>query len=89
MGMARIINVFDVLGIYAVHTGENLLVEVCGDDVITENNGLYQIGNGHCIKTERPRISENQEENIVRLDIGQLPAFLFKGTRPYMNLMLD
>lgn len=89
MGMARIINVFDVLGIYAVHTGGNLLVEVCGDDVITENNGLYQIGNGHCIKTGRPRISENQEENIVRLDIGQLPAFLFKGTKPYMNLMLD
>lgn len=90
MGMARIINVLDVLGIYARHTtGDSLLLEVYGDDVITENNGLYQIADGYCIRTEEDRKPVKNGETMVRLQISQLPAFLFKGTIPYMNLMLD
>lgn len=87
-GMARVINAYKLLEIYSHFIYKKLLVEVYGDDAISENNGFYLLSDGKCTKVTGFSEDDNNTEHL-RLDITQLMIFLLKGENPYMNLMLN
>lgn len=87
-GMVRVINAFGMLEIFAGRTEGKWIVEIFGDDVITENNGFYIISNGVCQKSDTCPES-NFDTVYQRIHISCLPSWLFRDMQPYMSLMLD
>ena len=77
-----------MLEIFAGRTEGKWIVEIFGDDVITENNGFYIISNGVCQKSDTCPES-NFDTVCQRIHISSLPSWLFRDIQPYMSLMLD
>lgn len=89
-GMVRVINASGMLGLIASTMGGKHIVEIYGDEVITENNGLYIISDGECRKTNTA-LGHDCESGAAyhRIHINSLPSWLFRDMQPYMSLMLD
>lgn len=87
-GMVRVINVCRMLEILAGIIEGKLVVEIFGDNVITENNGFYIISNGVCRKTDG-RTEYDCDTIYQKIHINRLPLWLFRDMQPYMSLMLD
>lgn len=85
-GMVRVINAYEMLKLMACDV-EYGYVEVYGDDVIPENNGLYLIADGTCRRTDTGDMPHDAE--CFRLHVNNMPSWLFRDIRPYMSLMLD
>lgn len=86
-GMMRAINAFRLLELYAAGCSTSCAIEVYGDDTIKENNGIYIISDRRCHKAE----TEAETTNIryTKLEISELPDFIFGDEKPYMSLMLN
>lgn len=82
-GMARIINVEHMLGLYARIHNDRLCISVEGDNAIPENNGTFVLENGHC------RREPEKGEVCHTYTLPELTRWFFNGHQPYMNLMLD
>lgn len=83
LGMARIIHVEAMLRLLAGTYRGNLYIKVEGDEAIPENNGWYNLEEGHYS-------SGKQEDKAYQVvSIGELTRLLFEGKHPYMNLMLN
>lgn len=94
-GMLRIINVEKTLDALAKnHKDIAQLIRVT-DPIISENNGLFRIRNGKCVKTD-----EANEKATIDVKIDILTAIIFSGeemgrifglptSHPQMDLMLD
>ncbi|MDE6574217.1 MAG: GNAT family N-acetyltransferase [Muribaculaceae bacterium] len=95
-GMGRIVNPQTVLqSLAAAHTDLEYTISV-HDEIIPENNGVYLIGGGNCM---RQAALENDKLDLD-VDITTLTALLFSShaagnifslpaRRPFMALMLD
>lgn len=82
-GMARIINVMQVLEKYvSANPDVHSLLEIHDPD-IPENNGFFWLTNGTCFKLENPKKKPNQV-----VDIQTLTRTLF-GQYAFASLMLD
>lgn len=86
-GMSRVINACGMLEIIASIMDGSHIIEIYGDDVITENNGLYFIEGGIC----RRIYNKNNRTGAAyhRMHINRLSSWLFRNVQPYMSLMLD
>lgn len=83
LGMARIIHVEAMLRLLAGTYRGNLYIKVEGDEAIPENNGWYNLEEGHYS-------SGKQEDKAYQVvSIGELTRLLFEGKHPYMSLMLN
>lgn len=85
-GMSRVINACRMLEIVASVMDGRHIVEIYGDDVITENNGLYIIEGGAC---RRLYTHVSNTNSVHRIHINSLSSWLFHDMKPYMSLMLD
>lgn len=85
-GMARVINACGMLGLLS-GCMDGKYVEIYGDDVIPENNGLYLVADGGCSKINGVNISCCTER--FRLHINDMPSWLFHDMEAHMSLMLD
>ena len=82
-GMARIIDVFQVLSVYAsTHPRKTLFLRV-NDNDIPSNNGYYRIMNGQAFRTGAGIHKTDHD-----ISIGELTQLLFE-TPGYISLMLD
>ena len=83
-GMARVIHVQSLLALWSRLHPQLLNIRVTGDDTFPENNGDFRVEEGSCCRIQAVT------PNVDRVyDIRQLPAFLFAGLHPFMNLMMD
>lgn len=83
LGMARIIHVEAMLRLLAGTYRGNLYIKVEGDEAIPENNGWYNLEEGHYS-------SGKQEDKAYQaVSIEELTRLLFEGKHPYMSLMLN
>lgn len=83
-GMARVIHVQPLLALWSRLHPQSLNIRVTGDDTFPENNGDFRVEEGSCCRIQAV------VPNVDRVyDIRQLPAFLFAGQHPFMNLMMD
>ncbi len=83
-GMARVIRVQSLLALWSRLHPQPLNIRVTGDDTFPENNGDFRVEEGSCCRIQAVT------PNVDRVyDIRQLPAFLFAGQYPFMNLMMD
>lgn len=85
-GMVRVIDAYAMLRLSACGL-EGRYVEIYGDDVIPENDGLYLLAGGGCRRVDSGELPLGTE--CVRMHINDMPSRLFLGLRPYMSLMLD
>lgn len=86
-GMVRVINAYGMLGLMADRLSGGY-VEIYGDSVIPENNGLYLISDGGvCRKISGNDISCDTER--LRLHINNMPSWLFRDMEAHISLMLD
>mgnify|MGYP001776753411 CR=1 FL=1 len=84
LGMARIVDVRDVLHLYAAaHPEAELNLEVT-DEQLAANNGYYYLNNGKCMESDRRLPGRH-----LSLSIGELTQLLLEPARPYMSLMLN
>lgn len=82
-GMARIIDVFQVLSVYAsTHPRKTLFIRV-NDSDIPSNSGYYRLMNGRVFRTGAG-IHQTDHDT----DIGELTQLLFENPG-YISLMLD
>lgn len=86
-GMARVINAYRMLEAVAHGMEGRHIVEIYGDSLIPENNGVYFISDGKCRKTENHDCVTDAE--CLRMHINDMPSWLFRNMKPYMSLMLD
>lgn len=90
IGMIRIINVYDVLKIFAKNNPQSDMCLNVFDDVLNKNTGVYIIKGGICIKTNKDDI-----DKIDRINIKQLTEYIFgfcefqQRKCLYINLMLN
>lgn len=82
VGMARIINVYELLSAYARSNKNLRYVVSITDDLILENNASFFICDGTCTKRT------HSQKEIKTITIEELTAIFF-GNKAYMNLMLD
>lgn len=83
LGMARIIHVEAMLRLLAGTYRGNLYIKVEGDEAIPENNGWYNLEEGHYS-------SGKQEDKAYQaVSIEELTRLLFEWKHPYMSLMLN
>lgn len=83
-GMARVIHVQPLLALWSRLHPQPLNIRVTGDDTFPENNGDFRVEEGSCCRIQAV------VPNVDRVyDIRQLPALLFAGQHPFMNLMMD
>lgn len=87
LGMMRAINAFRLLELYAAGCSTRCAIEVYGDDTIKENNGIFVISNRKCHKAETE--AETANMRYIKLEISELPDFIFGDEKPYMSLMLN
>lgn len=97
LGMARVINIEKSLNLYASYMKTLSVSFNIVDDVLPQNNGLYKIENGICIK------SNLKSNDYLYISVSELtqallgcniqsfsePLSSFENYQPYMNLMLD
>lgn len=83
LGMARIIHVEAMLRLMALKHPADFYIKVEGDEAIPENNGWYNLENGHVFKGKITDI------DYQAYSITELTAWLFEGKCPYMSLMLN
>ena len=88
-GMIRIVNSLELLKLYAHNKDIDYLIEVYGDDAISENNGMYLLSEGTCIKLKDEPSKGFFGIEHLRLSISELAEFLFRNESPYMSLMLN
>ncbi len=84
LGMARVLNVFEMLRFWAQHHPDEsrcLLIE--GDESIPENNGCYIIESGMCLRGRLPGHS------YQRYTIAELTQALLESEGAFMSLMLN
>jgi len=86
-GMARIIDAYKVLSMWAAVNPERQLIIHLSDPLLTNNNGSYIIENGKCFKTTNNEHIHAFE--VLTMDIGQLAHFLIYPEQPFMSLMFD
>ncbi len=84
IGMMRIISAETFLNAYAKINPELEMKILLNDNDIPENNGLYTIRHGECIRS-----SETSGYNLRSTDIGVLCEELMSAYNPYMHLMLN
>lgn len=86
-GMARVINAYEMLKQISGKIEGEYLLEVYGDNVIPENNGLYHISGGSC----RKMVQKNYFNDSVyqKIHICDMPSWLFRNLEPHISLMLD
>ena len=85
--MVRVINAYGMLGLMSGRLAGRY-VEIYGDSVIPENNGLYLISDdGVCRKMSGSDISCDTKR--FRLHINNMPSWLFSDMEAHMSLMLD
>jgi len=97
-GMARIIDAEKLLAIFAKKYPEKNFAFQLNDKLLPQNNGIYEIKNGHCQKIENAQseIFLLNENMLCRLLFGfrleelseKLTAH-FESHQPIMNLMLE
>jgi len=86
-GMARIIDAYKVLSMWAAVNPERRMIIHLSDPLLTNNNGSYCIESGKCYKTT---INEHIHAfEVLTMDIGQLAHFLIYPEQPFMSLMFD
>ena len=95
-GMARILDVEQVLRLYAVRYPDLHLVLKVTDEQIPENTGIYIVGEGACTrKVAEETPVELTVQELTRLVFGYYPerflglASRFKACHPFISLMLD
>ena len=97
-GMARVLNVEQMLGLYAVNNPERNLVLKVTDDWIPENTGIYMVGQGNCSRNNEKRIEAETEltvQELTQLLLGyhleHFPSLApyFTKNNPFISLMLD
>ena len=86
-GMARIIDAYKVLSMWAAVNPERRLIIHLSDPLLTNNNGSYCIESGKCDKTTNNEHIHAFE--VLTMDIGQLAHFLIYPEQPFMSLMFD
>ena len=86
-GMARIIDAYKMLSMWAAVNPERRLIIHLSDPLLTNNNGSYIIENGKCFKTTNNEHIHAFE--VLTMDIGQLAHFLIYPEQPFMSLMFD
>ena len=95
-GMARVLDVEQMLRLYAVNNPEQNLVLKVTDDWIPENTGIYVIGKGNCICDNGKQVEvELSVQELTQLLLGYHPEHFprlepyFKKCSPFISLMLD
>lgn len=84
LGMARIINAFTFLSLYAEkHPQEEKIIRLADKD-IPLNEGYYQIKNGRCTHSPEFTGTTDREMNIM-----ELTQEFLESENPYMSLMLN
>lgn len=84
LGMARVIDVERMLGLFARKYSEaELYIHLEDDDVISENNGYYKVKDGVCQK------GQLSGKNYHTYTLGRLTRLLLEAEQPYMSLMLN
>lgn len=84
LGMARIINVKEVLQLYAAcFPKDEMQIEV-SDKQLSTNNGYYYLNNGKCMNS-----AKRLPGSHLALTIGELTEKVFAASSPYMSLMLN
>lgn len=86
-GMARIIDAYKVLSMWAAVNPERRMIIHLSDPLLTNNNGSYCIESGKCYKTTNNEHIHAFE--VLTMDIGQLAHFLIYPEHPFMSLMFD
>lgn len=86
-GMARIIDAYKMLSMWAAVNPERRLIIHLSDPLLTNNNGSYCIESGKCYKTTNNKYNDAFE--VLTMDIGQLAHFLICPEYPFMSLMFD
>lgn len=82
-GMARIINAFKLLTLYAAQYPDDSMYIDLYDPLIAENNGHYFIRHGHCVRGIFPQFSAES------YTIDEFAQLIFDREKPFMNLMLE
>ena len=95
-GMARVLDVEQMLRLYAVNNPEQDLVLKVTDDWIPENTGIYVIGKGDCVCDNAKQVeAELSVQELTQLLLGYHPERFpelepyFKKCSPFISLMLD
>ncbi|RHR77242.1 enhanced intracellular survival protein Eis [Odoribacter sp. AF15-53] len=95
-GMARILDVEQVLRLYAVNYPDRSFVLKVTDEWIPENTGIYVVGQGDCSRDEGKRVeAELTIQELTRLLFGYQPERnpvlnpYFETCQPFISLMLD
>ena len=95
-GMARVLDVEQMLRLYAVNNPEQNLVLKVTDDWIPENTGIYVIGKGDCVCDNAKQVeAELSVQELAQLLLGYHPERFpqlepyFKKYSPFISLMLD
>ncbi len=95
-GMARILDVEQVLQLYAVRYPEQHFVLKVTDEQIPENTGIYIVGEGGCSRRNSEEFAvELTVQELTQLVFGYYPqrfpglASYFKSFHPFISLMLD
>lgn len=95
-GMARILDVEQILKLYAIRYPEQHFVLKVTDEQIPENTGIYIIGEGDCSRKDTDNaVVELNVQELTQLVFGYYPerfpglASRFKACNPFISLMLD
>ena len=84
LGMARIINVKEVLRIYASAFPEDEMQLAVSDKQLSMNNGYYYLYKGKCRYS-----TERMPGAHISMNISELTERILKKLHPYMSLMLN
>lgn len=84
LGMLRVINVKEVMGVLAVHNPDRTLhVRILEDGAVPANAGYFSMQGGKCIQGQQPNVEYRE------CSMNELASLLFDPERPYMSLMLN
>lgn len=84
LGMARIINVKEVLQLYAVAFPEDNMQLELSDKQLSVNNGYYYLHKGKCTYS-----TERLPGAHLQMNISELTNRILQPFNPYMSLMLN
>ncbi|MEY8685528.1 GNAT family N-acetyltransferase [Bacteroides sp. AN502(2024)] len=84
LGMARIINVKEVLQIYAAAFPEDEMQLELSDKQLSVNNGFYYLCKGKCMYS-----AERLPGAHIQMNISELTNRILQPLNPYMSLMLN
>lgn len=95
-GMARVLDVEEMLRLYAVNYPDRSFVLKVSDEWIPENTGIYVVGQGECLRDNGKQVdAELSVQELTRLLFGyqakrvSAPNLYFESCRPFISLMLD